>query len=146
MAFTSSGLYVVNFIDIFDATQLAIDLSLDSHKGALYLNALTPNYSTDSVYSATSESSGTGYTAGGKVITGLTPTLTESPAGTVMYDMDNLSWTEATITARGLILYQDALSDKLILGMAFGQDYVSTNGTFLVQFAAGGLATFDLTP
>ena len=146
MAFTSSGLYVVNFIDIFDATQLAIDLSLDSHKGALYLNALTPNYSTDSVYSATSESSGTGYTAGGKVITGLTPTLTESPAGTVMYDMDNLSWTGATITARGLILYQDALSDKLILGMAFGQDYVSTNGTFLVQFAAGGLATFDLTP
>jgi hypothetical protein len=146
MAFTSSGLYVVNFIDIFDATQLAIDLSLDSHKGALYLNALTPNYSTDSVYSATSESSGTGYTAGGKAITGLTPTLTESPTGTVMYDMDNLSWTEATITARGLILYADALSDKLILGMAFGQDYVSTNGTFLVQFAAGGLATFDLTP
>jgi hypothetical protein len=146
MAFPSSGLYVVNFIDIFDATQLAIDLSLDSHKGALYLDALTPNYSTDSVYSATSESSGTGYTAGGKAITGLTLTLTESPTGTVMYDMDNLSWTTATITAHGLILYADALSDKLILGMTFGADYVSTNGTFLVQFNAGGLATFDLTP
>jgi hypothetical protein len=146
MAFSASGLYILNFIDIFDTTQMAINLSLDSHKIALYLDALTPNYSTGTVYSATSESSGAGYSAGGKVITGLTPTLTESPSGTVKYDMNDQSWASATITAHGMIEYADALTDELILGMTFGADYVSTNGTFTVQFHTNGVATFDLTP
>src|SRR6476620_10584154 len=50
-AFSSSGMYLVNWIDILDATQLAIDLSLTTHKWALYTHTLTPNSPTDAAYS-----------------------------------------------------------------------------------------------
>jgi hypothetical protein len=146
MAWTASGLYVTNWIDILDATQLAIDTSLTSHKWALYTNSLTPNFSTDQSYSATNEVSGTGYTAGGQVI--VSPTTTESPAGTLMYDMADQVWASPTsVTARGAILYADALGgNNLIVGVNFTSDFTSTAGTFTIQFASTGVFTIDLTP
>lgn len=147
-AFGSSGLYLVNMIDIFDATQLAIDLSLTSHKWAMYTNTLTPNFSSDQSYSATNEVSGTGYTAGGKDLTGLSPGISESPTGTAMYDMGDISWASSSIAnARGAILYADALAgNNLIVAMTFGADFTSSNGTFLITFASGGVFTIDFTP
>src|SRR5436190_21697479 len=97
MAFANSGLYVTNWIDILDATQLAIDTSLTSHRWALYTNTLTPNFSTDQSYSATNEISGAGYTAGGATIA--SPTTTETPNGTLMYDMADQAWTSVTLSA-----------------------------------------------
>src|SRR5688500_18401736 len=119
MAWTVSGLYVVNWIDLLDATQLAIDLSLTSHKVAMYTNSLTPNFSTDQSYSATNEVSGTNYTAGGTVVA--SPTVTESPTGTLMYDIADTSWATSTIAnARGAIIYADALAgNNLIVGIDF---------------------------
>jgi hypothetical protein len=148
MAFGSSGLYLLNWIDILDATQLAIDTSLTTHKTAMYTNTLTPNFSTDVGYSATNEVSGTGYTAGGKDLTGLSPTTTESPTGTLKYDMGDQSWASSSIAnARGVILYADALAgDNLIVGITFGADFTSSNGTFTIQWPAAGVFTIDLTP
>lgn len=146
MAFTSSGLYVTNWIDILDATQLAINTSLTSHKWAMYTNTLTPNFSSDVSYSVTNEVSGAGYTAGGQTI--VSPTTTESPVGTLMYDMADQVWASPTsVTARGAILYADALAAKnLIVAMTFGSDFTSTAGTFTIQFASTGVFTIDLTP
>lgn len=145
-AFTASGLYVDNWIDILDATQLAIDTSLTTHKWAMYTNTLTPDFSVDTAYSATNEVTGTGYTAGGQVI--LSPTTTESPAGTLMYDMADQVWASPTsVTARGAILYADALAtNNLIVAMTFTTDFTSTAGTFTIQFASTGVFTLDLTP
>lgn len=150
-AFASSGLYLLNMIDVFDATQLAIDLSLTTHKWALYTNSLTPNFSTDVGYSNTNEGSGAGYTAGGRTIAagGGSPTLTESPAGAMMYDQNDMVWPSATTLAavRGAILYADALAaDNLIVAVTFGADFSITAGTFTVQFAATGVLTVDWTP
>jgi hypothetical protein len=145
MAFANSGLYVANWIDILDATQLAINTALTTHKWAMYTNTLTPNFSTDAVYSATNEVSGTGYTPAGQTI--VSPTTTESPSGTLMYDMADQVWVSPTsVTARGAILYADALADNLIVAMTFGSDFTSTAGTFTIQFAATGVFTIDLTP
>lgn len=148
MAFTSSGLYLVTWIDLLDATQLAIDLSLTTHKWAMYTNTDTPNFSTDSAYAVTNEVSGTGYTAGGKDLTGLAPTVSESPAGTLMFDMADISWASSSIAnARGAKLYADVLvGNNLIVALTFGADFTSTNGTFTIQFAATGVFTIDLTP
>jgi hypothetical protein len=145
-AFSLSGMYLVNWIDILDATQLAIDLSLTSHRWAMYTNTLTPNFSSDSAYSATNEVTGTGYTAGGQTI--VSPTTTESPTGTLMYDMADQVWASPTsVTARGAILYADALAgNNLIVAMTFGSDFTSTAGTFTIQFNALGVLTLDLTP
>lgn len=145
-AWLASGIYLATFIDVFDATQLAIDLSLATHKWAMYNNTETPNYSTETAYAATNEVTGTGYTAGGQVI--VSPTLTESPAGTVMYDMADEVWASpTTVTAFGAKLYADVLAgNNLIVGMNFGGSFASTAGTFTIQFASTGAATWDLTP
>src|SRR3990170_2271545 len=144
----ASGLYVTNWIDVLDATQLAVDLSLTTHKWAMYTNTLTPNFSTDVSYSVTNEVSGTGYTAGGRTIAagGGSPTTTESPAGTLMYDQNDMVWPAPTsVTARGAILYADALvGDNLIVASNFGSDFTSTDGTFTIQWNALGVFTVDL--
>lgn len=155
MAFSSSGLYVANWIDILDATQLAIDLSLTTHKLALYNNTLTPNFSTDASYSATNEVSGTGWPAGGVALSAAasgggstSPTTTESPTGTLMYDMADVAVSGTTLTnAHGVILYADALAgNNLIVAVTFGADFSTNNGIFGIQWAAGGVFTIDLTP
>jgi hypothetical protein len=145
-AWTVSGLYLLNWIDVLDATQLAIDTSLTSHKIAMYNNTETPNFSTEVGYAVTNEVTGTGYTAGGQVI--VSPTTTESPAGTLMYDIGDQVWASPTsVTARGAKLYADVLAgNNLIVGVNFGSDFTSTAGTFTIQINALGLFTIDLTP
>lgn len=155
MAVTVSGLYVANFIDILDATQLAVDLSLTTHKWALLSNSATPNFSTDVSWSNTNEVSGTGWATGGIALsaaaaggTSTSPTVTESPTGTLMYDMNDLSVASTTLTnARAGRLYADALAaDNLIVLINFGADYSTVAGTFAIQFASGGVFNIDLTP
>lgn len=150
MAVTASGLYVSTFIDVLDTTQLALDLDLETHKVAMFTNSITPNFSTDTAYGVApynaNEVSGTGYTAGGTALTGTT--VTESPAGTLMWDAANTSWTTSTITnARCALIYADALAgNNAIVLVNFGADYSTSAGTFEIQWAAGGILTIDLTP
>jgi hypothetical protein len=150
MAITVSGLYIVTWIDVLDTTQLAVNLNLTTHKVAMFTNSITPNYSTDTAYGAApynaNEVSGTGYTAGGATI-GST-TVTESPTGTIMWDGADVSWTTSTITnARGGLIYADALAgDNALCLVNFGADYSTVAGTFLIQWAAGGIFTWDITP
>lgn len=150
MAVTVSGLYVVNWIDILDATQLAIDLSLSTYKIAMFTNTITPNYSTDTAYNVApynaNQVSGAGYTAGGVVVA--SPTVTESPAGAIMYDLADTQWTSSTITnARFALYYADALAGKnAICGVNLGADYSTVAGTFLIQWAAAGMFAVDITP
>lgn len=150
MAVTASGLFIPTWRDILDATQLAVDLDLETHKVAMFTNTITPNFSSDTAYGAApynaNEVSGTGYTAGGVALT--TTTLTESPTGTLMFDAADTSWASSTISnARCALIYADALAgDNAIVLVNFGADYSTQNGTFLIQWAAGGIFTIDLTP
>lgn len=155
MAVTVSGLYVTNWINILGATQLAVDLSLTSHKLALLSNAATPNFSTDVSYNTTNEVSGTGWAAGGVALsaaaaggTSAAPTTTESPTGSIMYDMNDVAVASTTLTnARAVRLYADALaSDNLIVLVNFGADFSTSNGTFGIQWAATGVFALDITP
>lgn len=150
MAVTTSGLFLPTWIDVVDTTQLAIDLDLETHKLALFTNSITPNFSTDTAYGVApynaNEVSGTGYTAGGTVVT--STTVSESPTGTLMWDAADTSWTSSTITnARAGLAYADALAgNNAILLVNFGADFSTTAGTFLVQWASGGIYNLDLTP
>lgn len=150
MAVTVSGLYVLTFRDALGTTQLAIDLDLETHKLALFTNSITPNFSTDTAYAVSpynaNEVSGTGYTAGGALLT--STTLTESPTGTIMWDAADTSWTTSTITnARCGLAYADALAgNNALVLINFGADYSTVAGTFTVQWASTGIATIDVTP
>lgn len=150
MAITVSGLFVPTWIDILDTTQLAIDLDLETHKVALFTNSVTPNFSSDTAYGVApynaNEVTGTGYTAGGTVLT--TTTVTESPTGTIKWDADDTAWASSTITnARGALIYADALAgNNAILLINFSADYSTQNGQFLITYSASGVATLDITP
>lgn len=159
MAVTVSGLFVANWIDIVDATQLAIDLSLATHKLALFSNTITPNFSTDTAYAVApynaNEISGTGWASGGVALsaaaagaTSTSPTVTESPTGSLMYDMGDVSVASTTLTnARCGLLYADVLSgNNAIVLINFGADYSTVSGTFGIVWAATGVFAIDLTP
>lgn len=155
MAVTVSGLYVANMIDVFDATQMAIDLSLTSHKIALLSNSATPNFSSDVTWNSTNEISGTGWATGGIALsaaaaggTSTAPTNTESPTGSQMYDMGDISVGSTTLTAaRAARIYADALAgDNLIVLVNFGADYSTVAGTFGITWAATGVFAIDWTP
>lgn len=155
MSVTVSGLYVANMIDVFDATQLAIDLSLTTHKIAHLSDSATPNFSTDVTWSNTNEVSGTGWVTGGIALsaaaagaTSTAPTNTESPTGTQMYDMGDVSVANTTLTnAKAARIYADALAgDNLIVLVNYGANYSTVNGTFGIQWAATGVFTIDWTP
>ena len=110
------------------------DLDTDTIKMALYISAATLDAST-TVYSTSSEvsSSGTNYTAGGNTLTGATVSLSGT---TAFVDFADTSWTTATFTARGALVYNASKSNKAIAVLDFGSDKTSTNGTFTVQMPA----------
>src|SRR5690606_32750079 len=72
----ASGLYAATFQDVLDTTQLALNLELETHRVALYTSSRNPNYGQDTGYSSTNEIVGTGYTAGGEVLTGTSLSIT----------------------------------------------------------------------
>lgn len=149
-AVTASGLFLPTWLDILDTTQLAVNLDLETHKIALFSNSITPNFSSDTAYNVApynaNEVSGTGWAAGGVVLT--TTALTESPTGTLKWDADDVSETGTTLTnARAGLIYADALAgNNAILLVNFGSDFSTVSGTFGITWASGGIFTIDLTP
>ena len=149
MAVTVSGLYYPTWRDALNGT-IVLNLDLETHKVAMFTNTITPNFSTDTAYGVApynaNEVSGTGYTAGGALLT--TTTLSESPTATLMVDAADTAWTTSTITHdRCALVYADALAgNNAICLVNFGADYSTVAGTFTIQWAAGGVFTIDLTP
>jgi len=106
------------------------DLDTDVIKMALYTSSATLSAAT-TAYSTSNEVVGTGYTAGGNTLTGASVSL----SGTTAYvDFSDTTWSSATITARGALIYNSSKSDKAIAVLDFGSDKTSTDGNFTVQF------------
>lgn len=101
-------------------------------KIALYTSSATLDAST-TVYSSTNEVVGTGYTAGGETLTNIDPTTSGT---TAFADFADVTWTDATITAAGALIYNSSQSNKAVAVLSFGGDKTSTNGDFVVQFPA----------
>jgi hypothetical protein len=108
------------------------DLDTDVIKIALYTSAATLSAAT-TAYSTSDEVVGTGYTAGGNTLAGATVSLTGT---TAFVDFSDTTWTTATITARGALIYNSSKSNKAVAVLDFGSDKTSTAGSFTVQFPA----------
>ena len=109
----------------------------DVFKLALYTSSASYGAST-TVYSATNEVTGTGYTAGGNTLTNVTPTLDGSTAIT---DFADTTWTTSTITARGAMIYNSSKANVSVMTLDFGSDKISSAGDFSVQMPAPAAAT-----
>jgi hypothetical protein len=86
---------------------------------------------------------GSGYSGGGNTLTNIDPTL---DSDTAICDFANESWTSATFTARGLLLYNTTAitgftTNRSILAINFGGDKTVTSGTFTIEFPAAAAAT-----
>jgi hypothetical protein len=106
----------------------------NTFKIALYTSSATLGAST-TAFSSSNEitnTSGTAYTSGGATLTSVTPTTSGT---TAVCDFADVSYTDATFTANGCLIYNDtATGDPACAVVAFGGDKTVTAGTFTIQF------------
>ena len=107
------------------------DLETDTIKMALYLATADLGAAT-TVYTTSGETSGTGYTAGGEVMTGVTVLTSDT---TAYVDFADTTWNPAAFTARGALIYNASKSNKAIAVLDFGSDKTTTT-IFTVQMPA----------
>jgi hypothetical protein len=119
----------------------------DSFKLALYTSSATIDANT-TAYTASNEVTGTNYSAGGGALvnSGVTATNTNASAGTGFTDFSDLTFTTATITARGALIYNTTpsangtanttLTNAAVCALDFGSDKTSTAGDFTIIFPA----------
>ncbi len=109
----------------------------NTFKLALYTSSATLGAST-TAYATANEVSGTGYSAGGGTLTNINPTTSGTTAFT---DFADITFSNATITANGALIYNSTNSNRAVCALAFGSDKTSTSGDFTIQFPAAAAST-----
>lgn len=126
-----------------------IDLDSDTIKVMLCTSGYTPDQDTHQYKSSvTNEVSGTGYTAGGATLTGVTVTY-EAATNKLTLDASDVSWPTSTITARHAIIYDatpgsDA-TRPLIAYVSSDTDISSTGATFQITWDSAGIASLSVS-
>jgi hypothetical protein len=129
---TSFKVEILNGIHAFGTTVVRGASTADTFKIALYTSSASLD-ATTTAYSVTNEVPSTGnYSAGGNTLTvSQVPTSTGT---TAFLDFADTTWSSATITANGALIYNSSQSDKAVAVLAFGGDKTSTNGDFTIVF------------
>ena len=107
----------------------------NTFKIALYdsdatLGASTTAFTTSEEITNTS---GTACTSGGATLTSVTPVADST---TAVCDFADVSFSSATFTANGALIYNSSATNAAVAAIAFGSDKTATNGTFTIQFPA----------
>lgn len=126
---------------VFKANLLKGDEDFNTGSPYTYKIALyTANASLDAsttVYTTTDEVTGTGYTAGGQIITPVAP----ASSGSVAYiSFSNAVWSNASFTTRGALIY-NSTTGAAVCVLNFGSDKTCSNQTFTVTFPATGASS-----
>jgi len=111
----------------------------DTLRMALY-TAFADVGPTTAVYTTANEVSGTGYTAGGELVTGAIVSV-DVQSGTVYVDFDDVSWPGASFTARGALIYNTSQGNKSIAVLDFGSDKTFTSTSNTVTMPANTATT-----
>jgi len=116
----------------FNTTNRALTLNTqDKFAIALYTTSASIGPTT-TAYTSTNETAGSGYVALGKTLTISTvPTLS---GATALLDFDDISWTSASFSADGALIYNATNANKSALVLNFGGTKTVTSGTFTIQF------------
>ena len=124
----------------------SIDLDTDTIKIALVTSSYTPDVDAHGNFDdITNEVSGTGYSAGGASLSNKAVTA-DNTDNEGVFDADDVSWSTATITARGAVVYKSTgtpSTSKLICYIDFGADKTSTAGTFTIAFDSEGIVNLN---
>ena len=120
-------------VGILDGTFDFSSGTADTFKVALFTSAATLGAAT-TAYSTSNEVTGTNYIAGGNTLT-----ISANPASTgttAFLDFADTTWSNATITARGALIYKSGGGNPAIAVLDFGSDKTSTAGDFTIVFPA----------
>jgi hypothetical protein len=119
-----------------------IDIDTDTIKVALCTSSYTPSIDNHDFFDdITNEVSGTGYSAGGMTIAGLTVTQNNTSDRAIVTATDS-TWTTSTITARYAIIYKStgvASTSPLICYVDFGADKTSEGDNFTIDWDSNGI-------
>jgi hypothetical protein len=132
MAFTGNFMCTSFKKELMTGTHNFTTSTGNTFKLALYTNTAAFTAAT-TAYTATNEVGNSGtYAAGGGALTNVTPTS----SGTIAFtDFADITFTSATITARGALIYNDtATGDPTVVVLDFGSDKSSTSGDFQIVF------------
>lgn len=129
---TSFKVEILDGIHNFGTGVVRATTAADTFKIALYTSSATLSAST-TAYTTSGECPSTGnYTAGGNTLTiSQAPTSTST---TAWLDFADTTWSNATITANGALIYNSTQSNKAVCVLAFGGDKTSTAGDFTIIF------------
>ena len=135
-----AGTYTVSSAQTVSSTTITCG---DTFKLALYTSSATLSSAT-TIYTASNESSGTGYTPGGATLSLTTPSAIGGTylSGTTAYlTFNDYTWASATVSAAGALLYNSTQGNKAVAVFNFGATYSSTNGNFTITFPAATSST-----
>lgn len=121
----------------------AIDFDTDTFKVMLTTNSYTPNQDThDFRDDVTNEITGTGYTAGGETLAGVSVTY-DSASNEVRILWTDTVWSGASFTARNAVIYKSrggaSSADELVAYIPFGSDQTVTASTFTLDYTTSAL-------
>jgi hypothetical protein len=113
------------------------DLIDDTIKIALF-NANADLTASTTAYSTNQEVTGAGYTAGGNTLTGAT---VRSNGTTAYVSFDNTTWSGASFTCRGALIYNSSKADRSVAVLNFGSDKIVANGTLTIEFPSNDVTS-----
>lgn len=108
------------------------NFTTDTFKIALFTSAATLSAAT-TAYATTNEVVGTGYTAGGETLT-VTGGSVSISGTTAFIDFADVTWTTASFTARGALIYNSSKTNTAVAVLDFGADKTASAGDFVVTF------------
>ena len=134
MAFTGNFMCTSFKVELMTATHNFTNRTGNTFNIAMYDNSASFTAAT-TAYTASNEVTGTAYVAKGNTLVNVTPTSTSTPAFT---DCGDSTWSSATITARGAMIFNDTASgDPSVVILDFGSDKSSSSGDFTIVFPTG---------
>lgn len=130
---TSFKVELLNGIHAIGTTVARGSTAADTFKIALYTSSATLDASTTAYTTSneTTNTAGSAYVAGGNTLTGAT---TSSSGTTGFADFSDSSWSSASFTARGALIYNSTQSNKSVVVLDFGSDKTASAGTFTIIF------------
>jgi hypothetical protein len=132
---TSFKVEILDGIHNFGVGVIRASTAADTFKIALYSTLATLDAAT-TVYTTLNEVTGTGYTAGGNtLVISQVPTSTSTET-TAWLNFDNSSWTTASFSADGALIYNSTQGNKAVAVLNFGGTKTATAQTFTVTFPA----------
>ena len=147
MSITGSGLYGLSLEKALIDT-LGESWEAEDNRVLMVTDTYTPDFNAHDFYAdITNEVTGTGYTAGGELLTTTEITLS---GGVLTFDAADVAWTTSTIANAMAAVLKTTVSgsatDQLILLSDFVTPASSSGGTFTIQWSASGIATVDFVP